>query len=77
MKSSEKQPWTRARSRKRLCLAALHICVLTLTMLLSSGCATIVSKSRYPVSIITEPPAATKESTCARPLILCAQLEEF
>ena len=61
MKFLESQPKGHVRSRKGLCLASLHICVLISTVLLSSGCATIVSKSRYPVSIITEPPAASIE----------------
>lgn len=39
----------------------LSICALTFTTLLSTGCASIVSKSRYPVSITTEPAAAKIE----------------
>jgi hypothetical protein len=37
------------------------VCAITLALFMTSGCASIVSKSKYPVSIITEPTAAKVE----------------
>lgn len=39
----------------------LHLCALTLTLTLTTGCASIVSKSKYPVAINTEPSSAKIE----------------
>ena len=38
-----------------------RVCILTLALLLTTGCASIVSKSKYPVAITTEPAAAKIE----------------